>query len=256
MWGLLVELPLTLLAASAAIAAFAGFVKGAVGFALPMIMISGLGSILPAEIALAALILPTLLSNLWQSLRGGWRPAVAVLRRFWLFIAMMLAFLAGSAQLVAVVPQSVLFLVIGIPIVLFAITQLAGWRLHLKPATRVRDELMFGGVAGFVGGMSGVWGPPLVAYLAAIDEEKRSAVRIQGVVFGIGAVMLVAAHLRSGVLNAATLPLSAAAVVPVFAGMWLGVLVHDRMPQAAFRRAMLLVLTVAGLNLIRRGLMG
>lgn len=256
MAGVLADLPVWLLLAAAAIAAFAGFVKGAVGFALPMIMISGLGSILSGELALAALIVPTLLSNIWQSLRGGWRAAVAVVRRFWLFIVVMLVFLAASAQLVAVVPSAVLYLVIGIPIVLFALTQLFGLRFHLKPATRVRDELAFGSVAGAIGGMTGVWGPPLVAYLVAINEEKRSAILIQGVVFAVGAVMLVAAHLRSGVLNAETLPLSLAAVVPVFAGMWLGVLVHDRMPQAAFRRAMLVVLTVAGLNLVRRGLMG
>ncbi len=256
MSGLLVELPLEILLAAAAISAFAGFVKGAVGFALPMIMISGLGSILPAEIALAALILPTLVSNLFQSLRGGWRLAWAVVRRFWLFLVMMLVFLASAAQLVTLVPQNLLFLAIGVPIVLFALTQLMGWRLHLRPETRVRDELLFGGVAGFIGGMSGVWGPPLVAYLVAIDEEKRETIRIQGVVFGLGAVMLAAAHLRSGVLDAATLPLSAAAVVPVLAGLWIGTRLHDRMPQQTFRRAMLVVLILAGLNLVRRGLMG
>ena len=52
---------------AAVIAVFAGFVKGAVGFALPMVMISGLGSFLAPEIALAALILPAVTTNLIQS---------------------------------------------------------------------------------------------------------------------------------------------------------------------------------------------
>jgi len=202
------------------------------------------------------LILPTVISNIFQSFRQGWRAALAVARRFWIFLGMMLVFLASSAQLVNLIPDHVLFLVIGVPIVLFALFQLAGWRLHLRPETRVRDELALGGVAGFVGGMSGVWGPPLVAYLVAIDVEKREAIRAQGVIFGVGAVALIIAHLRSGVLNAGTLPLSAAAVIPALLGLWLGTLVHDRMPQAAFRRAMLVVLVLAGLNLLRRGLAG
>lgn len=256
MGGLLAELPLGILLIGAAISLFAGFVKGAVGFALPMIMISALGSILPAETALAALILPTLFSNLFQSLRGGWRLAWAVVRRFRVFLVMMLVFLASAAQLVTLVPQTVLLLLIGVPIVAFALTQLMGWRFQLRPETRVRDELVFGSVAGFIGGMSGVWGPPLVAYLVAIDEEKRETIRVQGVVFGLGAVMLTAAHLRSGVLDAATLPLSAAAVVPVLAGLWIGTRLHDRMPQKTFRRAMLVVLILAGLNLVRRALTG
>jgi len=256
MGGLLADLPVAVLLGAAAIATLAGFVKGAVGFALPMIMISGLGSFLPAETALAALILPTVTSNIVQSLRGGWRAAVTVVRRFWIFLLTMLVFLGAAAQLVALVSTSALFLIIGGLVMVFAMSQLAGFRLHLTRATRVRDELAFGTVAGTVGGLSGVWGPPTVAYLVAIDEEKRSAVRIQGVIYGFGAVMLLAAHLRSGVLNAESLPLSAAAVVPVFAGLWLGMGVHDRLPQESFRRAMLVVLTLAGLNLIRRGLMG
>ena len=54
---------------------FAGFVKGAVGFAMPMIMISAFGTFLPKELALALLILPVLVTNVAQALRDGW-PAM------------------------------------------------------------------------------------------------------------------------------------------------------------------------------------
>ena len=44
-------------------ALIAGLVKGVVGFALPMVMISILGSVVSPELALAGLILPTLVTN-------------------------------------------------------------------------------------------------------------------------------------------------------------------------------------------------
>lgn len=253
-FGILAELPLWTLVAGTCIVLFAGFVKGAVGFALPMIIISGLGSILPAETALAALVLPTLLTNIRQSLRGGWRDAWATVGRYRLFLFAMVIVLALSAQLVNVISTRVLFLVIGGALILFGALQLSGWVLRLNPAHRARDELAIGGVAGFLGGMSGIWGPPTVMYLTATDAPKAEAMRVQGVIYGIGSVALLLAHLKSGVLNAQTLPLSVAAVVPAFAGMALGYMVHDRMPQKTFRRAMLVVLTIAGLNLVRRGL--
>ena len=56
-------LPLTILVIAMAITLFGGFVKGTVGFALPLIMISGLSTILPPQIALAALILPAALTK-------------------------------------------------------------------------------------------------------------------------------------------------------------------------------------------------
>ena len=49
--------------AALAIALLAGFVKGVVGFAMPMIMVSGFAMFLPKELALAGLILPTLVTN-------------------------------------------------------------------------------------------------------------------------------------------------------------------------------------------------
>ncbi len=254
--GILGELPAWTLITGTVIVLFAGFVKGAVGFALPMIIISGLGSILPAETALAALILPTLATNLRQSLRGGWRGAVETGRRYWLFLAALLICLVLSAQLVSVIPTRALFLLIGGVLIIFGALQLSGWVLRLDPLNRVRDELAIGGVAGALGGVSGIWGPPTVMYLTATDAPKAQAMRVQGVIYGIGSIALLLAHLRSGVLNTHTLPLSLAAVLPAFAGMALGYMLHDRMPQATFRRAMLLVLTIAGLNLVRRGIFG
>jgi uncharacterized membrane protein YfcA len=95
-----------------------------------------------------------------------------------------------------------------------------------------------------------------VLYLLAIDMPKARQIVVQGVIYGAGSVALLAAHLASGVLNAATAPLSAALVLPALAGVWLGFRLHDRLDQALFRKAVLAVLVVAGANLVRKGLAG
>ena len=64
----------------------AGLVKGLVGFAMPMIMISGLSSVIAPELALAGLILPTLATNGVQALRQGWKAAWGSIRRFRVFL--------------------------------------------------------------------------------------------------------------------------------------------------------------------------
>lgn len=250
------EMSFPMLTAAVAVTFAAGFVKGAVGFALPMIMISVLGSFMDPQTALAAVILPTLASNLWQALRQGWRAALASVRSFRLYLVVMLVFIALSAQLVRVLPQSLLLLLVGVPVTFFALIQLLGVYLRLEQKHRWLAEPLIGAGAGFVGGLSGVWGPPLVVFLTALGTDKREQMRIQGVVYGLGAVVLAGAHLGSGVLNAKTLPLSALLLLPTLAGMALGLALHERMPQAAFRRGTLLVLVLAGLNLIRRAMLG
>ena len=242
-------------AAILAVTLLGGFVKGTVGFAMPMVMISGIGSFFPPETALAALILPTLATNVLQSLRNGLGAAVASARLHWRYIAIVMVMIALSAQLVNLFSDRAMFLFIGIPVVAFACLQLSGLRFSIPPSRRIPAEIAIGSFAGFTGGISGVWGPPTVIYLTALETMKVEQLRVQGIVYGLGAVVLTFAHLRSGVLNAETAPLSAALLVPAVIGIAIGFRVADRLDQARFRKATLLVLVIAGLNLVRRGLM-
>lgn len=247
-------LDLTIFLMAVAVTVFASIVKGAVGFAMPMIMISGLASFLPAEQALAALILPTLTTNLAQALRQGWQAAWATTVEYRRLLITLCITIALAAQLVPVMPQAVMLATLGLPIVAFALTQLAGWQLRFHAKNRGRAEVTTGLVGGFFGGISGVWGPPTIALLISLDVEKRENVRVQGVVYMIGSAMLLAAHLGSGVANATTLPLSAALTIPAMAGLYMGFSIQDRLDARRFRRWTLVVLAITGLNLVRRAL--
>ena len=78
--------------------------------------------------------------------------------------------------------------------------------------------------------------------------------RVQGVVFLIGAVSLTVANLTSGVLNGATLPLSAAMVVPAMIGLWAGFRLQDRLDAVRLRRWTPVLPVLTGFNLVRRAL--
>lgn len=234
------------------IALAAGLVKGALGFALPMIMISGLGSLMPVELALAGLVLPTLVTNLSQALRQGWRAAGASMRAYWRMLLALVVCLLASAQLVPFVSEPLLLALLGGPICAFALSQLAGRIWVIPVARRRRGQWISGAIGGLYGGVSGVWGPPVMAYLIALDTAKHDMVRILGVVFLVGAVALVAGHAASGILSLGSLAFSALLVAPAGLGLALGYRVQDRLNAARFRRWTLLMMVVLGLNLLRR----
>jgi uncharacterized membrane protein YfcA len=80
--------------------------------------------------------------------------------------------LVVGAQLVRLLPLQTMLLVIGLPIVLFALLQLAGVEVKLSGQS-FRVAAGIGTFAGFIGGLSGIWGPPTVAYLAALGTNKN-----------------------------------------------------------------------------------
>ena len=228
-------------ALACAVTLFAGFVKGAVGFAMPLIMIAGFSSFMSPETALAALILSVLTTNVHQSFRFGIRPAWESGLKYWRIVVTTCLGILVSAPFVVVLPPQLLFALLGVPVMGFALLQLSGWTPNIRPNHRAPAEYGLGTIGGLSGGISGIWGPPVIVYLLAVREEKTEMVRVLGVVFMIGAV---------------TLPLSAALVVPGAVGMWLGFKLQDRLDPVRFRRWTLIVLIVVAANLLRRAISG
>ena len=228
-----------------------GFVKGVVGFAMPLVLISGLTLFITPEYALAGLILPTLVSNGMQAMRQGLAAAWASIKEFRLFLIVGGITLVLAAQLVRLVHADVLAGMIGVPVVLFVVLQLTGYQFRLARRSKLSDTIV-ALATGFLGGVSGVWSATTVTYLTALNTAKQDQIRIQGVIYGLGAVAMVGAHLGSGVLRAETLPFSMLLILPAILGMWLGSQVADRIDQLMFRRATLVVLLIAGANLVRR----
>jgi uncharacterized membrane protein YfcA len=248
------ELTPAAVAAAMAITLFAGFVKGAVGFAMPMIMMSGFSGFLTPEVSVAGLILPTLLTNLSQAFRQGVPAAHDTAVTYRRFLLGTVVFIMISAPLVTVIPTPVFLLILGLPITAFAALQLAGVPLALPLRHRARAEWGLGVVGGLYGGVSGIWGPPLLVFLLSTGAAKTETIRAQGVVFLIGAVALLSAHLRTGVANAQTLAFSAVLAVPALAGLLAGYGLQDWLDQARFRRWTQILLVVTGLNLVRQAL--
>lgn len=233
----------------------AGVVKGAVGFAMPLIMISGLSAVIDPKLALAGIVCPIVLANGLQTFRQGVPAALAAAREFWRYLVIVCVAIIITAQAVVLIPSQMFYLVLGIPVVFISAIQLVGVRLHIRPENRRRAEWVVGLASGILGGLAGTWGPTTVLYLMAIETPKAKQMVVQGVIYGTGSVALLVAHLKSGILNAQTLPFSALLVIPALAGMWLGFRLQDKMDAARFRQATLVVLTIAGLNLIRKGIM-
>lgn len=132
--------------------------------------------------------------------------------------------------------------------------QLLGLQLTIPVQYRKQAEWLVGAISGALGGFAGTWGPTTVLYLLAIQTPKAKQIIIQGVVYGSGAVSLLFAHLQSGILNSQTAPLSAILLPIALIGVWLGFKIQDKLNQALFKKITLVVLVIAGLNLLARGM--
>ncbi|MFQ5954396.1 MAG: TSUP family transporter [Kiloniellales bacterium] len=227
-----------------------GMVKGVVGLGLPIVSISIMSTLLNVPTALALLVGPILMSNLWQLLRGGYMQVA--LKRFWPVVLSLAVGLWGSASLVMHIPPRVLYGLLGAIVVTFTVTA------YLAPSLRLaaRAEKWVGVLAGFAGGLIGgisvVYGPPITMYLVALRLPKDLFIGAVGLIWFCGAVPLAAAYAVHGVLTAELAVWSGLACVPAAAGLLMGQWVRDRIDQELFGKVLLAALLLLGLNLIRR----
>ena len=172
------------------------------------------------------------------------------------YIAVVCVLILVVTQFVVRVPERAFYLILGVPVVVLSVMQLAGIRFTVPDARRRVAEWGIGGLTGILGGFTGSWGPLTVLYLIALDTPKMRQLLVQGVVYSLGAACLLVGHLQSGVLNATTIPFSALLLVPIYLGMQIGFRAGAKLDADLFRKLTLMLLVIAGANLVRRGLFG
>src|SRR5690606_17638979 len=142
--------PLWMLIAVAATFALAGGVKGVIGMGLPTVAIGLLSSMMPPAQAAAILVLPSLVTNVWQMLAGP--HFVALLRRLW---PMMLGIVGGAWAGAGVITggnSRLALTALGVVLIVYALIGLANVRLAVKPAWEKYLGLPVGLATGLVTG--------------------------------------------------------------------------------------------------------
>lgn len=248
------ELPTSpdMLAVLAAFMFLGGVVKGTLGIGLPLVSVPLLAIFLSVPQAIALMAVALLASNIYQVTQGA--PLGPVLARFWhLFAAIALGCFVG-VQWMTRIDGDLLNVVLGVVVILVALSYLVRFELRIPPRYERPAGGAMGLLAGLLGGVSSFIGPPLVIYLVAIDVRKEEFITTVAAGFVAGMIPLQGTLVATGYLNGYGALLSVLGVLPVLAGMRVGKLARDRIPQHAFRQVILLVLLVIGANLIRRGL--
>ncbi len=231
---------------------FAGIIKGLVGFAMPLIMITGFAMFLSLELSIVAMIIPTLFTNFYQAFRDGVTPALTSIKIFWKYLTILLIMIIVGSNFITVLSTKILFLLMGTSIFIFTLFQFFKNNINFKNNSLM--ELIFGFFAGLFGGLTGTWGPPTVAYFLTLKLEKNFQLRSQGIIYFLGSVFFVYAHIQTSIINLTSITFSFVLLLPAIIGVFIGNIIGTKIDGKKFTSATQFLLLITSLNLIRRGL--
>ena len=228
----------------------AGLVKGVIGMGLPTVAMGLLAVAMPPAEAAALLVVPSLVTNLWQLLAG---PAFAALaRRLWsMMVGVIFGTIAGAGVLVGNI-AGLASVGLGVALIAYAVVGLAGVKMALPRRHEAWMAPLVGVTTGLVTGATGVFVLPAVPYLQAIGLEKDELVQALGLSFTVSTVALALGLLRVDAWQMGSIWMSLLALAPALGGMWLGQILRGRISALTFRRVFFAGLLLLGLYLTLR----
>jgi uncharacterized membrane protein YfcA len=231
----------------------AGLVKGVIGLGLPSIALALIALVMPPAQAAALLIVPSLVTNVWQMVTGPY--LIALIRRLWLLLfgSVIGVWLGGGILTSANSRYAALGL--GLALIVYGLVGLTGIRFVVSQQAERWWALPVGLVTGFIAGATGVFVLPAGPYFQAIGLDKDELVQALGLSFTVSTIALGAILLRDGVLVFGNATASLLAVAPALIGMALGQKLRMLSSPKLFQRLFFCGMLALGLHQAIRNLL-
>lgn len=231
---------------------FAGVVKGVIGLGLPTVSLALLAILFDLPTAMALLLIPSFVTNLWQAVVGG--HLAMLIRRLWpLLLGATLTVWIGALALTRV-DLGWLTALLGVLLIVYAASSLGGYRARITPARETWAGPLCGLLNGVLTGMTGSFVVPGVLYLQALGLARDALVQAMGILFTLSTLALALSLQGNRLLSADLGVYSAIGLVPAIAGMLLGQRLRHTLAEERFRRVFFGALLLLGAFILWRQL--
>jgi uncharacterized membrane protein YfcA len=206
----------------------------------------------PAQAA-AILVLPSLVTNIWQFVVGG--ELWALVRRLWPMLAGICIGTLIGALLLPRDTSGRATVWLGLALAAYAVLGLVNIRFEVPRRAETWLGLFMGAATGAITVATGVFVLPGTPYVQALQFTRDRLVQALGLSFTVSTVTLAAALAYLGEMRLALAAPSGLALAAALAGMWTGQQVRGRVSEEKFRLWFFLGLLLLGLHLAARGLL-
>lgn len=222
----------------------AGTIKGLIGFGLPTVSIAILAAFLGLIEAMTLMLLPSLITNLFQGLVGKY--LIRLIRRYWSMFIFGAVFTWLSSSLLSTGHAATFAVILGVVLILYGLSSLYSLQLP-SPGSRERwISPLVGMVSGGITGITGVFLVPAVGYLQALRMERDELIQAIGLWVTVATLSLAFSLKDHDLFSNELGLLSLTAVLPALLGMWVGRILRPRLSESAFRHLFFAALMLLG----------
>ena len=223
-----------------------GLVKGTLGFGMPMVALPIIAFIIPPTTAMILLCAPIFLTNFLQI---KFKEGVSSYRFLPMFLSLVVGLIIG-ARLILEIDINTITQIIAVSIIFAALVNCFGFKINnIKQNYEKIITTIIGFGSGILGGLSTFYGPPMLAYLVAVDLPKEKFVRTVSTMYFIGSFPLYGSLIYYGFATKEDLIFSLILIIPAFMSQQIGAKIRDKINHKQFRNLVLSTLIILGISL-------
>ena len=224
-----------------------GLIKGTIGFGMPMVALPLIAFAVPVTTAMILLCAPIFLTNFLQI---KFKQGISSYRFLPMFLFLVVGLIIG-ARLILEINLNTITQIIAILIIFAAVINCFGFKIN-NNINKKRERIItsfIGFGSGILGGLSTVYGPPMLAYLVAVDLRKEKFVRTVSTMYFIGSFPLYGSLIYYGFATKQDLIMSLLLIIPALIAQQIGTKIRDKINQKQFRNCILVTLVILGIML-------
>jgi len=230
----------------------AGLVKGVIGLGLPTVSLAILTTSFGLIPAIGLMIVPSLITNLWQTIAGG--ELIKIAKRFWpMMFAVVVGIWVGGNFLVAI-NTKFLTMLLGVLLSVYSLIGLTSYQISVPEKSVIFLSPFIGGISGILTGLTGTYVVPSVLFLQSIKLDRSTLIQTMGMLFTVSTITLAIVLDHNKLYSIDTGTYSLAGVVPALIGMAIGKKIRKKISGKVFTNVFFTSLLILGVYISGRAL--
>ncbi|MCS6766947.1 MAG: sulfite exporter TauE/SafE family protein [Candidatus Protistobacter heckmanni] len=225
----------------------AGMVKGVSGLGLPTVVLGLLTLVMSPSKAAALIIIPSVLTNIWQAFAGG-RLLPLAKRLRWMLLGICAGTAAAAVFVSGHAPEWT-SVALGLVMLIYGLIGVLAVRFRVPAQAEPWAAPLAGVCGGAITAATGSYFLPTVPYLQALDFSPDELIQAMGIAFMASITSLGIVLYLQGALSPSVAATSVVAMVPAFVGMYVGQQIRKRISAEMFKRLFFLAVLLLGAHL-------
>jgi len=225
-----------------------GLVKGTIGVGLPTVTLTLLSFFFDIKDSISFILIPVILTNLFQMLDGKNLKSIFQQTKFFLFTSVV--FVIPGFLILRAIDSKIILIILASLLVLNSSLVLFNKIITIKKHDSFLSQFWIGALTGITTGVTSIYTMPFIFLIQSLKFSKEKLIQLMGLSFFLYSLSQFALFYRFSMINEKVLLFSSMACLPILLGVIAGKYLRKILSEQIFKKLFNYMLLISGLTII------